>query len=464
MPSLDGNNGKSNGSRWGRLRRRLSTALLVAAALASLAVAAPAPANAGPVTGGLVPDPSNPRRLKHHNGGPAFIASVGEPENFLYRGQKNADGTRTGDQAAIINEIIGRGINAVFVIGFADGRYGGDGTPDANPFVNAAIGGNIDADILNQWLGWFQTLDAAGVVIYFTIYDDLIDVIAGKRMNWNLTGGGGLHPQEQKYVDAVVTKFRTLRNLIWCVNESANKTYPASYVARWKKIAQRIRALDTYGHPIAIGVVPETDPNVTPGTGIDLYADDPNIDQQAAQHIQPTSVDDMYNKMRALWDAAAGKYNVLLAQAWPVYNGADGRKKNWATAMAGSYVIQAYGQAGRTWDVLRSPDADLNALGYIDDFFEGIPSLNRMTPRNDLKHGDTKWVLAEPGSSYVAYSYAATSNLGVKGLTNGNYQLKWLDTVDGSTVTQTVSVTTASRTFPRPASIQPESALYIKKL
>ena len=114
--------------------------------------------------------------------------------------------------------------------------------------------------------------------------------------------------------------------------------------------------------------------------------------------------------------------------------------------------------------MLRAPDADLRALGYIDDFFMAIPTLNRMTPRNDLKYGDTKWVLAEPGANYVAYSYSATANLGVKGLTNGSYQLKWLDTVDGSTVVQTVSVTSANRTFPRPASIQPESALYIRKL
>ena len=448
---------------WSQPRRLLPIAALAAALAGSLG-AAPVPAVAGPVTGGLIADPANPRRLKHHNGGPAFIASVGEPENFLYRGQKNADGTRSGDQTAIIDEIVARGINAIYVIGFADGRYGGDGTADANPFVNAAIGGSIDQDILGQWLGWFQTLDAAGVVVYFNIYDDLIDVLPGKRMNWNLTASGNLHPQEQKYVDAVVNKFRTLRNLIWCVNETANKTYPASYVARWKKIAQRIRSLDSYGHPIAIGIVPETDPNVTPGTGIALYADDPNIDQQAAQHIQPTSVDDMYNKIRALWDASAGKYNVLLGQAWPVRNGADGRKKSWATAMAGAYVVQAYGQTGQLWDVLRSPDADLRALGYIDDFFKAIPTLNRMTPRNDLKYGDTKWVLAEPGANYVAYSYSATANLGVKGLTNGSYQLKWLDTVDGSTVVQTVSVTSANRTFPRPASIQPESALYIRKL
>jgi hypothetical protein len=418
---------------------------------------------AAPATGGLVADPANPARLKYHNGGPAFIASVGEPEGFLYRGTKNANGTRAGDQAAIISEIRARGLNAIFVIGFCDSRYGGDGPADGNPFINANIHGNIDADILDQWYGWFQTLDAAGVVIYFNIYDDLVDVVAGKRMNWNLVGGN-LHPQEQKYVDAVVNRFKTLKNLIWSINENANKVYPASYVQRWKRIAARVRQLDTFRHPIALGIVPETDPFVTPNTGIAAYANDPNFDQELVQHIQPTSVNDMYNKMLALWNAAAGRYNVMLGQAWPVFNGADGRKKNWATAMAGAYVFQAYGSSGKVWDILRSPDADLNALGYIDNFFRSVAGLNRMVPRNDLKFGDTKWVLAEVGRSYVAYSDNAATSLGVRGLTAGTYNLKWLDTVDGSTVVQNgVPVTTASRAFPRPATIQPEAALHLAK-
>jgi hypothetical protein len=408
-----------------------------------------------PVTGGIIADPLHPRRLQYHNGGPVFIASVGEPEGFLYLGTRNADGTSTGEQLAIINEMQARGINCLYVIGFTDSRYGGDGPADGNPFVNADITGNIDADILKQWDSWFQILDAAGIIVYFNIYDDLIDVKTGQRMNWDLTATGDLHPQEQKYIDAVVNKFKKLKNLIWSVNESANKTYPPSYVPRWKKIAARIRMLDTNGHPIGIGIVPETDPEATPNTGIELYADDPNFDQMLAQHIRPTSANDMYNKMLALWNSAAGKYNVMLAQAFPVNNGADGRQKNWATAMAGAYVMQASGSRGRAWDILKSPDADLNALGYMADFFKSVAALNRMVPRNDLKFGNTKWVLAEAGKNYVAYSDNATANLGVTGLTRGTYNLKWLDCIDGSThIQNNVSITTARRAFARPASIQ----------
>ena len=153
---------------------------------AALAVSDEAPvaktiSQLGPATGGLVVDPANPRRMKYFNGGPAFISCVGEPEGFLYRGTKNANGTRSGDQATIINEIRARGLNCLYVIGFTDGNFGGDGAPGTNPFVNSNINGEIDADVLNQWYGWLHTLDAAGIVTYFNIYDDEIDVLPGKR-------------------------------------------------------------------------------------------------------------------------------------------------------------------------------------------------------------------------------------------------------------------------------------------
>ena len=88
----------------------------------------------------------------------------------------------------------------------------------------------------------------------------------------------------------------------------------------------------------------------------------------------------MYNKLFAGWNAAAGKYSITLGQAWPVYNGADGRKKNWAVAMAGANVIEAFEAPQRVWDVLKSPNADLDAMGYIQKFFRSVATLNRMAP------------------------------------------------------------------------------------
>jgi hypothetical protein len=411
--------------------------------------ASPVAASRGPVSGGLIADPANPRRLMYFGGGPAFFSSVGEPEDFLY----------INNPGAVITEMHARGINLLYVNGFVDARYGGDGSSGANPFVGGnAVSGDIDPHVLDLWLARLQSANAAGIGVFFQLYDDLIDVLPGERLNWNLTGGN-LHPQEQKYVNAVVAKLKPLKKLIWSPNEGANKTYPASYVPRWKKIASEIRRLDGFRHPIAIALVGEDDPNVTPNTGIQLYATDPNIDLYLVQHVRAASPADQYNKMLAAFNFAAGRYATMLGQNVPKpANGSDGRRKHWATAMAGAYIIQGI------WDVLAQPDQDLNTLGYIAKFFKAIPKLDAMVPHNELKAGNTKYVLAVPGSSYVAYSDAATSTLGVMGLTAGTYTLKWLDTIDGSTVLQSnVIVSTSSKTFARPAGIQAECAVYIAK-
>src|SRR3954447_3824489 len=99
---------------------------LLGAIAATLLVAIAAPVEAAPRTGDLVADTTNRARLRFHNGGPAFFGSVGEPEGFLYRGTLNANGTRNGDQIAILNEMKARGLNMLYVNGFIDSRFGGD--------------------------------------------------------------------------------------------------------------------------------------------------------------------------------------------------------------------------------------------------------------------------------------------------------------------------------------------------
>jgi CubicO group peptidase (beta-lactamase class C family) len=57
----------------------------------------------------LVKDPNHPAWLKRYNGKHLFMCGPGDPENFLYRGTRNADGSRTGDQMTLINKLVGTG-------------------------------------------------------------------------------------------------------------------------------------------------------------------------------------------------------------------------------------------------------------------------------------------------------------------------------------------------------------------
>jgi hypothetical protein len=53
--------------------------------------------------------------------------------------------------------------------------------------------------------------------------------------------------------------------------------------------------------------------------------------------------------------------------------------------------------------------------------------------------------------------------MGVKGLAAGVYDMKWFDTVDGETVTQTVTVPAGDDTWTKPDSLGNEVALYIRR-
>jgi len=101
--------------------------------------------------------------------------------------------------------------------------------------------------------------------------------------------------------------------------------------------------------------------------------------------------------------------------------------------------------------------------GRINTFMEQT-DFHRMKPRDDLAAGSTKWVLANPGNSYIAYTYDYSGPMGLKSMAAGKYNLVWFDPVDGDIVTQSgVSVSSGDVTWAKPDSIGREVALYIKR-
>jgi hypothetical protein len=87
-----------------------------------------------------------------------------------------------------------------------------------------------------------------------------------------------------------------------------------------------------------------------------------------------------------------------------------------------------------------------------------------MKPTDTLAAGSTKWVLANPGSSYIAYTYDYEHAMGIKNMTAGYYTLMWFDTVSGKTVTRNnVFVTMGEAEWQKPDSLGKEIALYIHR-
>ena len=126
--------------------------------------------------------------------------------------------------------------------------------------------------------------------------------------------------------------------------------------------------------------------------------------------------------------------------------------------MTGVHCLEAYHHAGDP-----SHEKTLRDDGRINTFMEHT-NFHKMKPRDDLAAGSTRWVLANPGDSYIAYTYDYSGPMGVMSLATGTYDLKWFDTVDGDTMLQNdVSVPSGNVTWSKPGSMSNEIALYIRR-
>jgi hypothetical protein len=91
-------------------------------------------------------------------------------------------------------------------------------------------------------------------------------------------------------------------------------------------------------------------------------------------------------------------------------------------------------------------------------------NFNEMAPHDELKYGGTKYVLASPGNSYIAYASALSESIGVKNMSAGTYSFKWYDVTNGIIVTQNaVSIAAGDQTWAKPEPIGNELAVYITR-
>jgi hypothetical protein len=104
----------------------------------------------------------------------------------------------------------------------------------------------------------------------------------------------------------------------------------------------------------------------------------------------------------------------------------------------------------------------LKKCRYLQQFFEST-DFYTMSPHDELAAGGTRWVLADPGRSYIAYSEKLEKAIGVRGLKPGEYDLTWLDCRTGKTATARQTAKETDGTFARPDSIGPWCAVWIRR-
>ncbi|MHC4751108.1 MAG: hypothetical protein ACYTFW_14715 [Planctomycetota bacterium] len=158
------------------------------------------------------------------------------------------------------------------------------------------------------------------------------------------------------------------------------------------------------------------------------------------------------------WKQARGRYNLNMSEAADYGTGVDARRKSWACAMGGAYVMIL------EMDIATTAKSDLEDCGRLVRFFEST-NFNEMSPHDELRFAGTKYVLAQPGGSYIAYAPELQGNIGLKNTRAGLYKFRWFDCVTGEEFTQeNVSVVGGNQSWDKPRSIGNELAVYIRRI
>lgn len=348
---------------------------------------------------------------------PFFMCGAGEPEEFLY-----TEGTSYVQANDVINKIVGTGSNAVY---FQLIRTGGDirsGQPlKQDPFINNnpnTPGANVD--LIRQWKSkWFDRMDSEGIVMYMFFYDDTVSI--GKN--------------NEEFFRDVVNELEGYKNLIWIVGEESREALGDSDVNR---IAGWIRKYDDNNHPIGNHQLQGTTFNT------------PSLDTFAIQY----NSSGIHDAMVSAFNKASGRYNIVMSESKASFNlsAAQLRRFHWESAMGGAYITELdwwyHGSTGRAPSTTK-----LQNCGNIVKFMEQT-TFNEMGPDDSLASSDTDYVLANPGSSYIAYTNNYNSGIGLRNMSNGTYDFLWYDINNNNYVTRNdISVGSGTQQWTRPSAI-----------
>jgi hypothetical protein len=385
--------------------------------------------------GQIVVDPQNPRWLKRHEGEHVFICGPGDPEDFLYLGKRNDDGTRIGDQVQRIEKLAEHGGNCIYIQLVR--THGGDAGPDPtqNPFVDSDPARGLDESILKQWDDWFERLDRHNILIYLFFYDDSARI-------WNT--GDSVGPEERAFFETIVRRYKHVKNLIWVIGEESEERYSTLRVQALARIIQRV---DDHGHLIG--------GHHQSGTTFKAWQEGGALNHFA---MQLSATDDAAHAgaIEAL-RKADGRYQVIYSESTGMRTDVDGMRSHaWAVAMGGLMPMLL------RMDIATTPPAALQQCRYLQTFFEATDFWT-LSPHDALKHAQSKYVLAKPGRSYIAYGDRIETVLGLKDMAAGSYAVHWLDCRSGKTADATQTVSAAGdATFVKPAAFGPECAAWIR--
>jgi len=381
-----------------------------------------ATAEGGPPVGQIVVDPENPCRMVYHETytaagklQPVFFAGPGDPEDFFY----------SGKQGEIIKRFRKLNARCTYITAVLKDFGGGD----------PGYGSELDRN-LEQWDKWITELEKAGVITVFFFFDD----DGAWRKDW------------KSFIEKIVGRLKSHRLLIWCVAEEYREGRSKKQISDF---AAYLKQVDNHNHVVAV--------HQNSSSKFD-FNHDKNIDMFAIQY-NTSSPEKLYAGVLDAWKNVGGRKILNMSEMADhgIQDDRTIRLCNWAAAMAGASAVQVlrmglfFGdQAGRN-----TPQS-YRDCAILSDFMEAT-DFHRMKPDNSLAAAGTKYLLAQPGVSYIAYVDDLNGNLGIKNMAAGKYQLMWIDIPAGKIVKSKTTVRQGINEFQLPDGFGKEVAVWIKK-
>ncbi|NOZ88062.1 MAG: hypothetical protein GXP49_17740 [Deltaproteobacteria bacterium] len=390
--------------------------VLAAALLFCLSVRA----SAGYMQGQIRLDPDNPSRMIYHgikvNGRPkpVVFCGPGDPEDFFYNNTE-----------ANLELLISKGARCTYITAYLQDFGGG------NPGSGQALDQTLD-----QWDSLINRLEQAGIITVFFFFDDSQPL----PNDW------------QDSIDRIVNKLEHHKLLIWSVAEEYSEKLSKAQVAA---VAARIRAADDHDHVVGV--------HQLQGTSFD-FNDNDDLEMFLMQ-LPKDSPDQAHADILSAHRNTSGRKILNMAELkdHAKLNRTTVRRLNWASIMAGASAVQVLWMGRASDDPSWNDQSKYDDCGVLTDFFEET-DVNTMSPHDELASGGTRWVLASPGKSYIAYAFDLQGDLGIKGLEEGVYDFTWLDVVTGNEVEQTgVSIPAGDHAWPKPEGMGNELALWLRR-
>lgn len=398
--------------------------------------------------------PGNPQWFMY-NGAPRFILGPGEPEAFLYDGTLQPDGTRAGGaQSTIISNITANNGKAIYFIFDRDPGDAPDNTH--NPWTDNNPANGLDPERMTQWDGWFDSLEAAGIISFVFFFDD------HDSQNPRFGTGDTCPAGEITYFNDMIARHGHRKNFIWMTGEESDEGFSAARVSA-QGAAIRAAAIAN-GYPDLVIGSHQRD-----GTTF-FHASDANVRVYGIQRNNrtPAQMNADMNAIRA--DAEANGFIGAMIERGdsPAPTGNEARQIDWACFMGGMGAVLRYEHFPA--DMVSTPPTESAAADQSDmknaEAWINTTTFYTMSPDNSLAANGTDYVLANPGEDYILYAVGLSGDMGCQSMTAGDYDAYWYgcDTYEQVTVSG-ITVSSGTNTFTKPAGITTnECAVFLKRV